>query len=700
MFALSSRWAVVASLALAVVLPATAQTHYESDYLTILGRMATDFRQVSSRQADTAIKTINSQGEWSDVNYADRSVGYWQPIVHLERVRALAVVYNTPTSSYRNSAEVRNAVSNALRAWLRRKPESDNWWHNTIGQQLALMPILVLMADELPPDVKVQLISMLTSMSTVPAHRLTGQNLVWYATQSIVRGALTRDGVDIQTGRDAIRSTLTITTKEGIQADLSFHQHGNQLYSGGYGLMFLVDTARVADWLRDTPWSFSNTEHNLLADYALQGLMPLIRRNWLDWGARGRELTRKESTPRPAVLRAAMPALLRLSPDRRSRLEAAEAQLASNVAPRSTSSVAYWRSDFVAHQTPKGYISVKMVSRRTVGTEAGNGENLLGYWLPFGCTFIVRDGNEYQGLQPVLDWAGLPGVTAPAVVPSFTGYLRHPEDRVGVLSHSGSSLAFMQLNTEGTQAKKFWFLDGDVMIALGADIRSTAAQVVRTTINQTRWDGLATSNIGEYSGNYSDLTQGGVSWLVHSGVGYLMLDAQSARLAIQERKLTGIDPTNSAMGVKSMSVPVGVLTLTIDHGLRPSGAHYAYLVAHGVANPSALSAVARPKVLANSANTQAVASADGHTLAIVFHEPGRLNIDGSYALQADQSCSLIAKQAGGTWSIQLIDLLGTGGSCTLRLFRDGAQIDSKTVSLPGNAERSLDAPAASVTLTR
>jgi chondroitin AC lyase len=693
-------WRVVASLTLIIALPAFAQTSAESDYRTILGRLVSEYRQTSSWQAASAMQTINTQGEWGDVDYMDRGISVWKPIAHLERTRALAITYHTPSSSHHNSASVRSAVVNALRAWLRRKPESDNWWHNTIGQQLVLMPILVLMENDLPPDLKQPLIGMLTATSTVPPDRLTGQNLVWYATQGIVRGALGGSSADIRGARDAIRTTLTITTNEGIQADFSFHQHGNQLYSGGYGLMFLVDTVRVAGWLQGTPWAFSNADHNLLADYALQGLMPLIRRNWLDWGARGREFTRQEATTRPAVLRSAMPALTRLAPDRRNELAAADAQLKENLAPHTPSSMAYWRSDFLAHQTPSGYTSVKMVSRRTVGTESGNGENLLGYWLPFGSTFIVRNGDEYHGLQPVLDWSALPGVTAPAVVPSFTGYLRHLEDRVGTLSHRGSSLAFMQLNTQATLAKKFWFLDGDTMIALGADISSTAVQDVRTTINQTRWESFTASNVGEFKGGYSNLSREGVRWLVHGGVGYLLLGEQSARLTVQERILKGTDPTNIAMGAKPMSAPVGVLTLSIEHGQRPAGAQYAYAVVHGIDNPTALENAPPPRVLANNAEQQAVATADGGTLAAVFHKPGQLKVDNRYALRVDQACALIAKQVGKNWSVRVIDLPGIGGNCTVRSLRDGAQIDVKTATVPANAQRSLITPAASITLAR
>ena len=53
-----------------------------------------------------------------------------------------------------------------------------------------------------------------------------------------------------------------------------------------------------------------------------------------------------------------------------------------------------------------------MCSERTVGIETNvNSENKLGYWLPYGLTYIYRHGYEYDGIFPVWDWAILPGVT-------------------------------------------------------------------------------------------------------------------------------------------------------------------------------------------------------------------------------------------------------------------------------------------------
>jgi chondroitin AC lyase len=672
-----------------------------ADFTTLLGRMRSEYLGLSAWQAPTAIPSLDAKGEWADINYDDRSIGEWKAMPHLERVRAMAIVYSATTGKYSKSAAVRDGVIRALRAWVARNPQSDNWWHNTIGAQAVLMPILVLMDAELPADLRSALLATFVPITSVPADRKTGQNLVWYAMQAVVKGALTRTGADVATGRDALHSTLVITTKEGLQADLSFQQHGNQLYSGGYGLSYLIDMVHMADWLKGTAWAFTNADMNLLADYATVGIGPLVRGEWLDWGARGREVTRQESVARATALRDPVRGLQSLAPDRSNSLTTLLGRLQTGTPPNATSTTGYWRSDFLAHQTPKGYFSVKMVSKRTIGTESGNGENLLGYWLPFGATFIVGSGSgrEYLGLQPLLDWSALPGTTAPETVPSFNGYLRHSEDRVSVLSNPNNGMASMQVNTQGLLAKKLWFVDGEMMVALGADIRYTGSQRVRTTLNQTRWMGTANSSVGTVTSSAGNAAQSNVKSLAHAGVGYILLDDKGASLTVNERKLTGSDPTTNAFAALAATAKATqVMTLAIDHGTKPQAASYAYAIVHGIAGTSQLQAVARPKVLANTALAQGVMSADGARLAIAFHQPGQVALGNGLSLQADQAVSVLGQIVGSQLQLQVVDLAGNGGTVTLRTLQAGQTVGQQTLIAPSNTQRTRQTPAGNMTL--
>lgn len=72
----------------------------------------------------------------------------------------------------------------------------------------------------------------------------------------------------------------------------------------------------------------------------------------------------------------------------------------------------YWRGDYTQHVRPGYSFNVRTVSTRTIRTESGNNENLLGTVLPDGSTNIVRRGNEYHSIMPAWEWDKIPSVTS------------------------------------------------------------------------------------------------------------------------------------------------------------------------------------------------------------------------------------------------------------------------------------------------
>ena len=654
-------------------------------YELVLQRLRSEYlAQGSAADAARLLNSLPANGLWPDVDYADRSQGDWRAMPHLNRLRTIALASQQPGRALHDSPAARQALNSGLRAWLTRKPTSTNWWHNTIGQQLLLMQILVLARPLLANDVATDATALLHDPAMVPPEQTTGQNLVWYATQQLVRGALTGDATDLARASAALQSTLRITREEGIQADFSFHQHGAQLYSGGYGLGFLQDSARTAHWLAGTPWAFTADRLTLLADYALNGIVPLIRGNWLDWGARGREFTRDEQVPRPRLVLAALRQLEPLVPDRTAALAAAVAQLADVGGQASIGNRYYWRSDFMVHQTSRGFISLKMTSSRTVGTESGNGENLLGYWLPFGVTYILKRGDEYDDLPPVWDWTALPGLTAPAAVPAFTGYQRHGEAFVGGVSDGTAGLAAMVLNKLQTQARRAWFFNGDLMLALGSGIQSDHGRAVNTTLNQTRWTGKAITDRGPV-----DLTGDGVSldgraWVWIDGVTYLLMDAPQSILRLDKRRQDS-SRINPALGRKG--VEATVCTLSIEHGVRPKDAHYGYGVWLGAGRAELASQAPIATVLSNTVALQAVRYAAGGLLQAVIHSAGTLALDDRYQLSVDAPCLIQARGVAGNWVVDVLEPTRLLTKLKLKIWRDGQQFMATDLALSNDASQ-------------
>lgn len=634
---------------------------------------------VSAAGAERWLAAQAADGSWQDIDYRDRGSPRWAPQAHMDRLRSLSIAWAQPVHPLHGSTQVLSALDRGLQRWLESRPQSTNWWFNTIGPQLALLPVLALAGPALPRTTVDAAATLLHDPSMVPHAQATGQNLVWYATQQLVRGVVMRDPGDIARASQRLQQELQVSTREGaVQHDYSFHQHGPQLYTGGYGLGFLMDNVQLAGWLRDTPWSYATDRLMLLVNYALWGIRPLVRGAWLDWGARGREFTRVARQSRPEAMRPAIQALSALVPGAPTAL----AQFAEYLAERRSDAPwvgnrLYWRSDFMVHQTEHGYMSVKGVSARTVGTESGDNENLLGYWLPFGTTFLLRRGDELDATLAVLDWSRLPGTTAPSRVPAFTGLLRHSEHFVGGVSDSSSGGMVLKVVTPFVRARKAYFLHGDLLVALGCDIHGHTDSPIATTIDQKRTATTVNLDGDGTSVASGRLIRAAVAW--HDGITYFGLDGE--RVAVS-RSLRRGDGRAANAGYGSGAGAAEMLLVSIEHGVRPAGAEYRYGVWLGAGRPEAARRHPRVEVLANDADCQSIHLPEDGLRFAVLHSPGTLPLGDGLTLEARAPCMLMVRRKPGFFEVHAADPTTRLTQLAVSLTRDGNRVSEQRIALP------------------
>ena len=446
----------------------------DNDLALILRRLKAQYAEGGYSHAQGWLSSLAADGHWADIEYDDPAMASWKPAEHLRRLGEMANAYAVPASPGYHSAAMLEGIARALRYWYKKHPVSNNWWSNTIGQPLSLSRTLVLLEDALPAELLRTGLTYYYCPTEVDPRRTTGQNLVWYAQQQLIRGVLARSSQDVAAASGAMQREIRTTTAEGIQPDFSFHQHGPQLYNGGYGLEFILDTSRFATLLAGTRFAFSLEKLSLLADYLLEGSRYMIRGKLLDYSANGRALTRKNAGEGAAPLAGACAQLAALLPQRAAQLIALKKHIEGSGTRYSYLGNRYfWSSDFMTHEREGFYISVKMVSNRTVGTETSNGENLKACWLPFGLTWIIRRGDEYKNIFPVLDWGRLPGVTSAHLATANVKRLTQPESFVGGVSDGTYGAAALDFDQMSTQGHKAWFFFDHEMVALGAGITSS-----------------------------------------------------------------------------------------------------------------------------------------------------------------------------------------------------------------------------------
>lgn len=596
------------------------------------------FLQPDYPEAQEVLKSQKPDGSWADINYDDHIVSAWQPGKHIDRVKQLAGAYaKKGNPSYHDKAMLAG-VEKGLQFWYARKPKSDNWWHNFIGQQLQFERILILLEHDLPPDLMQTGLAYFMDLSK--PNSATGENLVWYAGEYLTHGLITNNEAEINGAVKVIQDTILITDKEGIQEDYSFHQHGAQLYSGGYGYGFLQDSAMYASYVEGTRFGFAQDKIDLLSAYALDGCRWMMRGPMFDYGANGRGLVRPPGA-KPKTTANAKAArrdefceqLGKLVPSHKADYAALQASMRGEGSPCTVEgNRQFYRSDFMVQQTKDLYMSVKMNSSRTNGIEVINGENLKGYWLPFGCTYIAPTGKEYAGVFPVWDWGHIPGVTSPAVALEPVNGFKQPNAFVGGVSDgkTGACAMVLDLDSPGKNihARKSWFFLGNVVVALGSGISSTEDTPVDTTLNQTLLKGEVKVDGKTIKEGTRDLK--GVTVVQHDKINYIF--PSKADIHLGNTTQTG---TYQSISSSTSPDPVSekVFSLWLNHGVKPVDGNYEYMVVAG-AMPKELGV----HVLVHTKDLEAVRDDKRRITQAIFYAPGEVAIRPDLKLKVDQPC--------------------------------------------------------------
>lgn len=610
------------------------------------------------------IPPLQSNGSWADIDYQEQSVADWKAQAHLNRVRTMAQAFRTSGAAQAGDAGLRQDIVKALGYWVQIKPRNPNWWFNEIWAPQMLGDILLLMGNDIPPDLRTATLNVMRpDIAQLTARGAAGANLVWNESNRIRLGLLENDFDLVISAFAKIAGELRIVKgdEEGIQSDYSFHQHSRQLYSGGYGgTSFAGDISRLAYVTRGTNL-FPAEALQTLVDYVLNGQQWMVRRQTFDFSTLGRVISRGEASGNAKYLAQVCQRLSALpNVPRKPELQAFADRL-NGMGQAPSANRYFWTSDFMTHQREDYYVSIKAASSRTVATEIGNGENRKGYHLGDGMMFIMQTGAEYDGIFPVWDWERLPGTTTEQQTHTT------PEDSwvvvkgggrvVGAASNGEYGAMGMYLQNGGLSAKKAWFLFDREIVALGAGITAKSQNSVVTSINQTRLtspvyaaNGLEVQTVGQGINTWSN-----VSWVQHDHIGYVFPTNGSVTIAKQNQTGSWYEINRS----KSRQMEVlPVFSLWIDHGLHPDNASYEYIVVPGISPQELEAYVARHDVvtLRNTSELQAVWHAQLHMLQTVFWTPGSVTTPSGLVVSVDQPAVLLVKEQGDTVEITAASL--------------------------------------------
>jgi len=672
------------------------------------------------------------------------------------RLRTIAVARATPGTALSGQAETAQALLGALRfaydtAYHPSARETGNWWFWEIGAPRALMDCCVLLRAHLPAADLADYLAVVdrfcpdadrrTNSPTLPE---TGANRTDKAVIVALRGLLGKDADKVASARDALsdvrdsgRNSLFryTTSGDGFYEDGSFVQHSEVAYTGSYGTVLLGGAAWLLSLLADSPWAVTDPKVSVMYEAVERSFVPVIFDGLMMDAVRGRAISRERAGDHrdgasavAAILLLATGAPTDLAERWRSlvkgwltrnrttpftslatlpQLALAKAVLAEDgirPAPRTTGSFVFADMDRVVHRRPGWACTLSLSSKRISAYEAGNGENLHGWYTGDGMTYLY-DGDDLgqynDGFWPTVDPYRLPGTTvdtrprADLGTGAGTSTYRPSNAVAGGADLDGryGAAAMELIGAPGSslRARKAWFLLDNTVVALGAGITSEDGRPVETVIENRNLgaegrerllvDGIPRSVEQGKPGAF-----GRARWAHIEGVGGYVLPGGAALRTLREER-TGtwraID-TGADTGGSTDPVTRRYLTLWLDHGTSPDGAGYAYVLLPGAsAAATAVWSASRPvRIAANDATAQAVEDRRTGLTAVHFWAAGT-----AAGITASGPATVLVRRRGARVSVAVADPGRTGTSVTVGLpfaVREVIEADDTVRLTPGH----------------
>lgn len=634
------------------------------------------------------MESIRNDGSWPDINYADTKRSGWDAKKHADRVLELVKLYHAEGTSSQRSTRYAEVIRRALGYWFRTKPVCLNWWYNQIGIPKTFGPAFILFraqmtADELQEAVKVM---------DNARFGMTGQNKVWLAGNVLMKGLLLDDYELVKAARDTIVSEITTGQKEGIKSDWSFHQHGAQQQFGNYGLAYLSAMSFYSELFAGTSLALNAEQQSVVNNLLTEGYRWIIWRGYLDVNALDRQLFHNAPIHKALTIGNAAGSLKKGS----MAADAAKLQafLDDNFPPRQSGGTAFagqkhfWDSDQTVHRAPEWMASVKMASERVIGTELVNEDNLKGFYMADGATYIYRKGDEYLNVFPFWDWRKIPGITSyesDAPVPSLRNYGDHTRNEspfVGGVTDGHTGMTAMVLNRDGLHARKSWVMTDKFVLCLGAGIATDSTLYITTSIDQRKKRGdlsyLKDNRWQTVDGTMK--SEGKALRFFHDSTGYILMQPEHC-VAISEKRS---GRWSDFMGSYTPRTVDGeVVSLHIRHP-KEAPATYQYLILPATsAERTAAFPADDVRILRNDDAMQAVA-ADGRYY-ITAYEKGSVRLSDRLLLEVVTPGMYMLEENEGRFRIHAADPTHKLTSFSVRINGSDQKINIPEGHAPGQS---------------
>lgn len=602
--------------------------------------------KVADKVIEDLLPNLQEDGSWLNIDYANKIRGGWPVKNHLQYVQTLVINYKNKASKYYLDKNLSKKIHKSLGYWLDNDFLSTNWHDQHIGVPELLLPTLFLMENELT---KQQL-----TKAKVLLHRarikMSGQNKVWLSTNVMLRSLLLRKPDSVAIASKAIQGELRITKGVGIKEDWSYHEHGAQLQFGNYGLSYLEDMIKCYTFVSNTSFQFEESKIQFLRDIIRKGQQWILWNDTYDISASGRQLFSNEQIKKANRLKECIKKMKILD---KAYSKTYDDALNTKIL---SGNKHFWKSDFQVHRRKDFYFSVKMSSKRVVGTESVNQENIQGYYLGDGVSLLSTTGKEYENIFPFWDWKKLPGTTIiqdknPLPIIKFSGFKTNSVF-VGGVSNANNGIAVMNYDRDGLKAKKAWFMFNDKIVCLGSDISSNKKELVTTSINQTFLKrGVVIGKDNKIENNARKQRDISPDWILHDNIGYLFPNKGLINMSTQILEGSW---NKVAKRYRPVILTEHIFKLWITHGNQPKKEKYSYILVPNASQKKMMDLHKNKSFnIINKEVLQSVETIDKTLAGIVFYQKGTSNIKGG--ISVDKPCVVLLEENSENLNLAISD---------------------------------------------
>ncbi|MDL2300907.1 polysaccharide lyase 8 family protein [Lachnospiraceae bacterium OttesenSCG-928-D06] len=595
----------------------------------------------------------------------------------------LAQALRTKGSKLYGNKEVESAVIGGLKRINQRIYSADencpffgNWWHFEIGIPIALLSTVLLLHDEMEP----QLVTGLTEAAKRYTYycdrpsgyegspEMTAANLVDKAVVVTLWGVLSEKEEALIHVKESIQRVLCYTDKgDGFYQDGSFIQHEALSYIGAYGKDLYEKFSLLSYVLKDSLFQlqYENKEEKLLFHFIFSGIEPFLWQGKIMDMVSGRGVTRAGQDDKVRgrqMLVALLPYYESLSQkEEKIRLgsllkyhlqfhkddffQYVNVPLAAEIARKLMEDKnipqyklphkcyffpgmdkLVWRNEQIA-------VALSMHSNRTYGHELINEEGKQTWHLSDGMLYLYGQNRDSYGgdFWAAVDATRLPGTTAEHVIhPSGAGDREYNvfADVGGVSFESygvaGQHLKVLGLGNQrnGAEARKSWFFFGEEILAMGCGISSHTGQPVETIIENRKIIKKKQKLITDEKNK--GLNTEGHKWVYfkeeeEKGTAYIALNPETMELLHEVRESNWLKQGDfEKPAVETFE------TMWISHGCNPVEQTYAYLILNNVTEEQVLEKQTKSgiEILYNTPSLQvAEKKEEGITLLLFWEKP-------------------------------------------------------------------------------